>query len=354
MQDNAAQERRRNFIIAAIAVVSIALFTVVTALLFASADSRGRAQFQPGATIVPGAGGSVAQSGNTGAGAFANPTSVIQLPSAPITVAQATAESLLAATRVPGQPDLVVTLPAGAALSFVRVPAGPFQMGSLITDTQAEAYEKPQFTLTLTEYYIGLYEVTNAQFAAFVQTTGYTTTAWRPGMADGMAAYPATPISWDDAQAYCDWASRASGRTIRLPSEAQWEKAARGADGRTYPWGNQTPGISLLNYDMLFKAAVPVGSFSPSGDSPYGAADMAGNVWEWTSTQWDNAKGAPYRYPYNADDGREALPPDGAGYRILRGGSYLNAGSYMRSAYRGADDAHRAQLGYGFRVALIP
>ena len=352
LQDNAARERKRNLIIGGIAVLAIALFAGLAALLFAAVDSRGRAAFQPGATIVPGAGGSSAQSGNTGAGAFANPTSIIPVPSAPITTAQATAEALLAATRTPGQADLVVALTNGATLSFMRVPAGAFLMGSPLTDTQAEAREKPQFSLTLAEYYIGMYEVTNAQFAAFVQTTGYAPTAWQP--AADRAAYPATPISWTDAVAFCDWASRTSGRRIRLPSEAQWEKAARGTDGRIYPWGDTGPGISLLNYDMLFKAPVPVGSFSPAGDSPYGAADMAGNVWEWTSTRWDDGTGTPYLYPYNPDDGREVQPPDGAGYRVLRGGSFLNAGAYARSAYRGADDPRNAQWGYGFRVVLMP
>ncbi|MCL5275044.1 MAG: formylglycine-generating enzyme family protein [Chloroflexi bacterium] len=355
MQDKtAAQERRRNLIIAGVAVLAIGLFAGLTALLFASAESSGRSQSRPGVTLLPGVGGPSVQSGNTNAGGFANPTSIIQAPSAPITAAQTAAELNPAVTRVPGQADLVLTLTDGVALDFVRVPAGKFLMGSPVTDSLAEPYEKPQFSLTLAEYYVGMTEITNAEYAAFVHTTGYTPTAWQSGNAVDHADYPATPISWIDAVAFCEWASRVSGRTVRLPSEAQWEKAARGTDGRAYPWGEGVPTISRLNYDMLIKTTTPAGSFSPAGDSPYGAADMAGNVWEWTSSLWSDPRGRPYLYPYNPDDGRETPYPDSAGYRILRGGSFLDSGSYSRSAYRGADDPGNAQYGYGFRVVVIP
>jgi len=256
-------------------------------------------------------------------------------------------------------PALVLTPAPGVSIELARVPAGDFLMGSSDADPQAEPNEKPQHKVTLAEYYIAKYEITNAQFAVFVQSTGYTPTAWLADKTTGKPNHPATPISWVDASAFCAWVSRTSGRDVRLPTEAQWEKAARGSStgstgDRLYPWGNQPPSSALLNYDMQIKDTSPVGNYSPRSDSPYGAADMAGNVWEWTNTLYSDAKGQPYPYPYDPHDGRELLDPNGVAYRVLRGGSYLNDASYVRSAFRGADDASQAHKGYGFRVVLLP
>ena len=117
-------------------------------------------------------------------------------------------------------------------------------------------------------------------------------------------------VSWDDAVDFCRWLSEATHRSFRLPSEAEWEKAARGSDGRIYPWGNQAPDEKRCNFGTKVGDTTPVGKY-PDGASPCGALDMAGNVWEWT--------GSIYKpYPYAPDDGRED-PGSTAGACVARG-----------------------------------
>jgi formylglycine-generating enzyme required for sulfatase activity len=200
-----------------------------------------------------------------------------------------------------------LVLKHGITIEFVRVPAGEFVMGSTDADTQAYDNEKPQSKINLAEYWIGKYDVTNAQFRAFVQATGYKTTAETAGSAyaydgsswnftpganwqhprgtdstlSGKDNHPVVNVSWDDAVAFSKWASRVTGKKIALPTEAQWEKAARGTDGRIYPWGDQVPDATRLNFNNNIGDTTEVGKYSPAGDSPYGAVDMAGNVWQW-------------------------------------------------------------------------
>jgi formylglycine-generating enzyme required for sulfatase activity len=244
------------------------------------------------------------------------------------------------APQAPPAQQAVLDLAPGVTLTLVRVPAGAFLMGSLITDTEANDDEKPQRKTYLDEYWIGQYEVTNAQFEAFARATGL---AWRMPVGEGN--YPATNVSWNNALAFCEWASRVTGRPVQLPTEAQWEKAARGADGRLFPWGNESPDDARLNFDLFVKRTTPVGQYSPRGDSPYGAADMVGNVWEWTSSLY-----APY--PYRTNDGREE--PQGVELRVLRGGSFASQRLYARSAVRG--DSYASGFGevIGFRVSMLP
>ncbi len=308
-----------------------------------------------------------------------NPTST---PVPTFTVAPATKTALPpTATPVPTKseprkahaPDLVLTLAPNVEMAFVRVPAGDFLMGSADSDGDAQVVEMPQTKVFLDEFLIGKYEVTNAQFAAFVKATGYKTSAEKNGSGyvykggwtevkgadwqhprgpesnlQGLNDYPAVLTSWDDAVAFCAWAGRAAGgRKIKLPSEAQWEKAARGTDGISYPWGNDLQaGIDTKNVDPFSSALeiVKVGQSSPRTDSPYGAADMAGNAWEWTSSL-----SAPY--PYKADDGREDA--SSRGVRVTRGGSaYLPL--IVRVAGRDKSSPDYGTSTLSFRVIVLP
>ena len=266
---------------------------------------------------------------------------------------------------------LSVLLAPGVTMDFARVPAGPFLMGSAESDKDAGAYEKPQHKVTLDEFLIGQTLVTNAQFSAFVKASGYKTTAEQKGSGiayngktwvdtkganwlhprgpastiDGKGDYPVVQISMDDAVAFCEWAGKATGQNMQLPTEAQWEKAARGTDGALYPWGNTPPNPSHANYNMDKGDTTPVGEYSPQGDSPYGLADMAGNTWEWTSTIYK-------AYPYDATDGRE----DAASreVRVLRGGAYYFEAKFMRSAGRATDKPDTHNDLDGFRVVVMP
>ena len=278
------------------------------------------------------------------------------------------------ATKQSGAADLL-TLAPGVALELVQVPAGEFVMGSDPSkDATAYDNETPQHKLYLPDYWIGKYPVTVAQFAAFVKATGYQTTAEKDGRAYAYtgsewkdikgadwqhprgprsnvqhaerANHPVTLVSWNDAVAFCQWASQITGRTVRLPSEAEWEKAARGTDGRLWPWGKEPPDDKRCNFKMNVQDTTPVGQYSPLGDSPYGCTDMAGNVWEWTLSLWK-------AYPYNASDGRE--DPNSLEARVLRGGSLYNTRREARCAFRSLGDGPFLRLNNsGFRVCVLP
>jgi len=186
----------------------------------------------------------------------------------------------------------------------------------------------------LSEYYIGGTPVTNAQYQAFVQATGHRVPAhWEndriPG---GKEHHPVVWVSWDDAVAYCQWLAERTGKPYRLPTEAEWEKAARWTDGRLYPWGNREPNKDLCNFNGN-AGTTPVGMY-PRGASPYGCLDMVGNVWEWTSSRWGpHWEKADFKYPYNPRDGREDMASDD--YRVFRGGAYWSDAQAVRCACRG-------------------
>jgi formylglycine-generating enzyme required for sulfatase activity len=265
--------------------------------------------------------------------------------------------------------EIALELAPGVDLALVRIRAGDFRMGSGDDDKDAYDDEKPQHTLRLEEYWIGKHPVTVAQFAAFVDASGYRTTAeeqgsgyalnrskssweetkgadWRhpggPGTdVNAKAEHPVTQVSWDDATAFCRWASEVTGREIRLPGEAEWEKAARGTDGRRYPWGEQAPDAQRCNFAMKIGDTTPVGKYSPQGDSPYDCVDMAGNIWEWTNSLYKS-------YPYDGRDGREKS--DDRGLRVLRGGSFHDSQESVRAASRDRDFPNRCSDYLGFRV----
>ena len=160
---------------------------------------------------------------------------------------------------------------------MVNIPAGDFQFG---TDNE---------NVWLDEYAIGKYPITNQEYKAFTDATGYQTPVhWVDGkIPEGKENHPVVNVNYYDAQAYCKWLSKITGETYRLPTEEEWEKAARGADGRRYPWGNEWNSNLANTVESGIGDTTPVGKYSPNGDSPYGVADMVGNVWEWTSTEWE-------------------------------------------------------------------
>lgn len=230
---------------------------------------------------------------------------------------------------------------------WITIPAGPLRMGS---DPRAAAppfaNEYPQQRLTLPTLRISRTPITNRQYQHFVAASHYPAPGhWLAGQPPpGAAEFPVTYVSWLDAQAFCQWAG------VRLPSEAEWEKAARGPDGRWWPWGDQLPDATRCHFNgqaqgvaPAAQSVLPVGQW-PQGASPYGVLDLAGNVWEWTNSRYR-------RYPYRASDGREALTP--AGLRVVRGGSYNHDLRHIRCAARDPMAAGVRDVYIGFRVAAL-
>jgi formylglycine-generating enzyme required for sulfatase activity len=229
-------------------------------------------------------------------------------------------------------------------MELVWAPSGEFMLGSdTVLDSEASSDEEPQHLVNLPEFYMGRYEVTNAQYAAFAAATGYALPESWPNrrILPGKEDHPVVDVSWYDAVAFAQWLSGASGLDCRLPTEAEWEKACRGVDERIYPWGNAPRRSDLANYGGSLMETTPVGSYSPQGDGAYGAADMVGNVWEWTSS-------LHIPYPYDAQDGRE--DPASTAPRVMRGGSFWDESDTGRCANRG--DWASAEYDYrlGFRV----
>ncbi|HID62288.1 MAG TPA: formylglycine-generating enzyme family protein, partial [Anaerolineae bacterium] len=221
-------------------------------------------------------------------------------------------------------------------VEMVTIPAGEFIMGS----DEGEDNEKPAHTVSLEAFEIDKFEVTNEQFARFVEETGYQTDAEKAGetgtwrtYAEGKDNHPVVKVTWNDAVAYCEWAGK------RLPTEAEWEKAARGEDGRVYPWGNEWDPAKANTKEGGLRGTAAVGSFG-AGASPYGVEDMAGNVWEWTA-DWYQA------YP-DSDFYSEYF---GEKFRVLRGGGWFNDQKTVRSAYRSSSSPDLRNDDVGFRCA---
>ena len=301
-------------------------------------------------------------------------------------------------------------LPAEPLLGFVEVPAGPFLMGTRAEDIpvllerfagEREWYERevPQHEVTTSGHYIARYPVTVAQFGAFVEGDGYQVAhywpeaqaagVWRDGKVKGvfdaeprnrpydfgelfnLSNHPVVGVSWYEAQAYCRWLTdqlrvwegtpqplarllRQQGWTVRLPTEAEWEKAARGADGRIFPWGDE-PDPNRANYDDTGVGATSALGCFPGGASPYGVLDLSGNVWEWTQSLWGEDWSKPeFEYPYRADDGRENLEAGEEVIRVLRGGAFGDIEGLVRCAVRHGDDPRSRCDLVGFRLVVAP
>ncbi len=267
------------------------------------------------------------------------------------------ADGKVAAQRTPAKkvaerkPVIVAPVKAEVVLppkEMVRIPAGEFLYG----DEKAKHF--------LAEYYIDIYPVTNADYKKFVEAGGYkkkkywTEEGWgwiqkeghkKPKLWDdekyeafNRPEHPVVGVSWYEAWAYAEWARK------RLPTELEWEKAARGVDGREYPWGDAFDSSRCNTKESRIRSTTPVTRYE-TGKSPYGCYDMAGNVWGWTSS-------LRKEYPYKAEDGREN--PKAKGFRVLRGGSWGSSAEIARTSLRNRDDPDDRYIYIGCRCAKTP
>jgi len=253
-------------------------------------------------------------------------------------------------------------------MECIEIPRGILLMGDNRLRDAA-----PQHKLELPAFAIGKYPVTNADYAEFLAARGYETeTYWTPmgwkwqqgrlGQ-DALPAFwreprlnsprcPVVGVSWYEAVAFCNWLSERERAPYRLPSEAEWEYAARGAmQARNFPWGEKFERGRANTAEAGFGGTTPVAHF-PSGVSPFGVWDMAGNVFEWTLSKWGgNWQTLQFTYPYRAADGREELK--GGGARVMRGGAWFNPYQEALCAYRSRYLAGSRGSNIGFRVARV-
>ena len=236
--------------------------------------------------------------------------------------------------------DREITGKDGAPM--VLIPAGEFWMGS--PDGEGDKDEHPRHRVSLDAYSMDKFEVTVSQYAKFLQSTGRRDPDyWDRVNTSKHSNLPVVGVTWHDAEAYCQWAGK------RLPTEAEWERAARGTDGRTYPWGNGQPTPELANFNKGYvknaydERLAPVDSYE-TGTSPYGLHHMAGNVWEWTADWYGD------QYYANSPPNNPQGPSKGD-YKVLRGGSWSYAPVYVRSADRTRFAPMARPDYFGFRCA---
>jgi formylglycine-generating enzyme required for sulfatase activity len=257
-------------------------------------------------------------------------------------------------------------LPNDPLLGFVEIPSGPCCIGSDPgRDPSAYPDELPAHEIILPRYYIGRYPVTGGQFRVFIDQTGHKPE--NDGSLDGAPNHPVVWLGWSDALKYCEWLTqrlrdwestpeplatllRQEDWCLALPSEPEWEKAARATDGRIYPWGNEPDNNrgNLGGTGIMTTSAV--GCF-PEGASPYGIEDMSGNVWEWTRSVW-----GPYPYPSDVAGRaeREYLEVREGVRRVRRGGAFFSSPRSVRCAVRLGSGPYPHGGGMGCRVVLRP
>jgi formylglycine-generating enzyme required for sulfatase activity len=251
-------------------------------------------------------------------------------------------------------------------MEFMRVPAGKFLMGSHNNIKFALDDERPQHLVDISyDYWMARFPITNMQYNAYLRSTGesHPVESWAT-----KEDHPVVNVSWKDATEYCKWLDHLlrpelpSNTMLRLPTEAEWEKASRGVDGREYPWGNEfditkcnvTPPtnrsflsdlIAIFTSDTDAGTTTPVHQYSPAGDSPYGCADVAGNVHEWTNS----LRGAAY--PYRMDDRERG---DASEVHTIRGGAFSDGMNSARCAYRNDWGFVQHWKSLGFRICIAP
>lgn len=222
---------------------------------------------------------------------------------------------------------------------WVKIPAGTFRMGS-----EEEEDEKPVHDVQLSGFRISRFPVTNAQYQEFVQETGHRTPNHWKGerIPEGKENHPVVYVSWEDAAQFCAWLSKKTKRRIELPTEAQWEFAARGEQGRTYPWGEDPPSPDLANFDDNVGDTTPVGAY-PKGATPEGVHDLAGNVWEWC---------ADWYGPYPEGPVSDPRGPETGPGRVFRACTFRDPPTELRAAYRFFLHAEYSVNNVGFRCVL--
>jgi formylglycine-generating enzyme required for sulfatase activity len=258
-----------------------------------------------------------------------------------------TTETPLPAPELPPDPgDNKVWKRTADGMVMLYIPAGEFTMGSEPEDPCAHPDEQPKHEVFLDPYWIGQTEVTNAQYQACVEagicqeptSCGSGEFSYQDPTKD---QFPVSCLTWEEAGAYCAWIGG------RLPSEAQWEKAARGSDYLKFPWGNEFDQTRCNSQESDLDGPLAVGSYSPEGDSPFGLQDMAGNVWEWTRDWYD------IEY-YGKAPRDNPGGPVGGERRSLRGGSWYANYCSVRTSYRYYDVPHGRSTGVGFRCVILP
>jgi formylglycine-generating enzyme required for sulfatase activity len=249
---------------------------------------------------------------------------------------------------------LTLQLTSDLTAILMRIPDGEFIMGSdPARDPDSRPDEQPQHPVDLSDYFVSPFLITNAQFQVFKDATeprkfGETTRSGRWQCPPGKENHPVVNISWDDATAFCMWLSQETGCIFRLPTEAEWEKAARGSDGRIYPWGDAWD-ANKANAGETNPGTTPVGQFSPQGDSPYGLADMSGNVWEWCADRYDEKE-----YRLRKRHARNPYGPEGGEGNVVRGGAYDKGPRHARCAQRNWYYPFNRRRDVGFRVVAEP
>ncbi len=232
---------------------------------------------------------------------------------------------------------------------MILIPSGPFPMGVPKGDRDGGRDEYPRHEVLLDDYYIDKYEVTHGRYAEFVKTTEHRTpenpkypkrTLWTDHLSESLTERPVINVDWQDADAYCRWAGK------RLPTEAEWEKAAKGTDDRRFPWGNVEPTHKHLNFNQQWqgeKTLMPVGSYE-AGKSPFGVYDMAGNVWEWVADWYDPLY-------YEKSPASNPKGPNTGTYKVLRSSGWSVETPLVRLFTRVKSEPTNRNDSTGFRCA---